>query len=140
MPVFEINYLAVLVAAIINMVVGATWYSPSVFGKKWAKDIGWDEAKMKQMQKSTNNGKSYAINFVAALLMGYVLAHVVDAWQATTVSQGLQAGFLAWLGFIAPAMIGSVLWESRPWRYYFISIGYYLVVLLANGVLLTLWV
>jgi hypothetical protein len=29
------NYLAVLVTAIVNMVIGALWYSPFLFAKPW---------------------------------------------------------------------------------------------------------
>ena len=36
MPV-ELNYLAILVAAAANMVVGALWYSPFLFGSIWRK-------------------------------------------------------------------------------------------------------
>ncbi len=35
-----VNYLAVLVAAIVGMVVGFIWYSPKVFGKMWMKLSG----------------------------------------------------------------------------------------------------
>lgn len=135
----EVNYLAILVAAIVNMVVGAMWYAPAFFGKKWAAGLGWDEAKMKAMQKEGNNGKSYVINFIAALVMAYVFAHILNGWQTATISEGLQAGFWVWLGLVATAMIGSVLWERKSWNFYAINTGYYLVVLLINGVLLTIW-
>ena len=40
-PNVDVNYLAVLVAAIINMVIGSIWYSPSMgFGKSWMKYSG----------------------------------------------------------------------------------------------------
>ena len=33
----EINYWAVLIATASSMVVGAIWYTPKVFGTRWAK-------------------------------------------------------------------------------------------------------
>jgi hypothetical protein len=57
----------------------------------------------------------------------------------TGVAAGLQAAFWNWLGFVAPVTIGSVLWESRPWKFWFITAGYYLVVLLINGAILAAW-
>ena len=33
----EINYWAVLLATLSSMVVGSIWYTPKVFGTRWAK-------------------------------------------------------------------------------------------------------
>lgn len=45
----EINYLAVLVAALANFFLGALWYSPVMFAKPWSKmifgDVPMEEAK-----------------------------------------------------------------------------------------------
>ena len=60
----QINYLAILVSAILSMVVGSIWYGP-LFGKKWAELIGADpndKKKMKEMQKSA--GPLYMVQFL----------------------------------------------------------------------------
>ncbi len=44
----DINYGAVLVAAIIEIVLGFLWYGP-FFGKMWMKSIGVTEGKTKGM-------------------------------------------------------------------------------------------
>lgn len=43
----EINFLALLVAAISTLVVGFIWYNPKVFGTIWMKESGMTEEKMK---------------------------------------------------------------------------------------------
>lgn len=48
MPEVNINYLAVLIAAIVSMIVGGLWYSPILFGKMWTKAMGWNEETMKE--------------------------------------------------------------------------------------------
>ncbi len=35
MPEVSVNLLAVLIAAVINMAIGALWYSPALFAKAW---------------------------------------------------------------------------------------------------------
>ena len=40
MPEFQINYLAVGVAALATFFLGALWYSPLLFGKLWLKAHG----------------------------------------------------------------------------------------------------
>jgi len=138
MPVYEVNYLAVLVAAIASMALGALWYSPRLFGKMWMSLMGFTEAHMAEAKKK-GMGKSYAIMFVGSLLMAYVLSHWIDATSSSTVGAGFQAGFWAWLGFIAPVTLGSVLWEGKSWKLWVLNNGYQLVLLLIMGALLSVW-
>ena len=42
----NINYLAVVVAAIVNMALGSLWYGP-IFGKAWIKMMKFSESDMK---------------------------------------------------------------------------------------------
>ena len=137
----DINYLAVLVAAISNMVLGFLWYGP-FFGKSWMKLMNLDKKKMEEAKKK-GMGKTYALAFVGALVMAYVLAHAIVFASAYLdvdgISAGLMAGFWNWLGFIVPVMLGMVLWDNKPWKLYFLNVGYYLVSLLVMGVILAVW-
>ena len=63
----DINYLAIIVAAIIYYVGGAIWYSPLLFAKSWMAAVGLTEEKMKEAQKQA--WKSYVTAFFAALLL-----------------------------------------------------------------------
>ena len=38
----DVNWLAVVVSAILSFMLGALWYSPLMFGKKWAEGVGMD--------------------------------------------------------------------------------------------------
>ena len=42
----EINYLAVLIATAVTMVLGFLWYSPVLFGNAWVKQIGLNKEEM----------------------------------------------------------------------------------------------
>lgn len=138
-----INYLAVLLSAIVAMVIGFLWYGP-LFGKKWSELMGWGPMtpeKMAEMQKKAR--PAYVITFVGALVMAYVLAHSIVFAGAflnvTGVSAGLQAAFWSWLGFVAPVTIGTVLWDGKPWMLWVINASYYFVLLLAMGIVLGFW-
>lgn len=135
----EVNYLAVLIAAVLNMAIGAYWYSPAGFGKQWAELMGWNsKAKMDEMKKGA--GKSYAWMFVGALIMSFVLANVVRLAGATTVVEGAMVGFWVWLGFVATVQVGSILWDNKPPKLFAINTGYSLLTLLVNGAILAIWV
>lgn len=134
MPSVDINYWAVLVAAAVNMGVGAAWYSGSLFGKQWAKAIG---GKIEDMKARANQG--YSISIVGALVMAFILSHFVSYAGSTTFADGLVTGFWLWLGFIAFIVASTVVFEGRNWKLWQINAGYWLVVLLINGGLLAAW-
>lgn len=138
MPDVEINYLAVLVVALLGgLALGFLWYGP-LFGKSWMKLIGFDQKSMDEMKKK-GMGKTYALSLFASFLMAYVLAFFVNYAQATTFVAGLQVGFWAWLGFVATTMLNSVLFGKKSWKLYQIDAGYQLVSLLIMGSVLAVW-
>jgi len=127
----HVNLLAVLVAAVINMVVGAAWYSPALFGKQWSAMIG---RKMEDMKSQA--GPGYAVSTVGALIESWVLAHLV---YGTDLANGLKMGFWIWLAFVGVTMAVGTVFAGRPWKLWMIDTGYFFVVLLAQGVLLATW-
>ena len=132
------NLLAVLVSGIISMFIGALWYSPLLFGKQWIKLMGFDEKELEKA-KAKGMGKSYFTAFIATLFTAYVIALFVSYANATTFTQGLTIGFWAWIGFIVPVLLNSVLWENKPQKLYAINIANYLVVFLLIGGILAVW-
>jgi len=141
-----INYIAVVVAAVVNMVLGFVWFGP-LFGKQWMTLMGMTPEKMNEMKTSSEFKNkmmmSYGIAFVMALIMAYVLVHSLifaqSYLQISGVSAGLMAGFWSWLGFVAPVTTGMVLWEGKSWKLWILTSGYYLVALLVMGLLLSYW-
>lgn len=131
-----LNFAAILVAAIVNMVIGALWYSPLLFGNIWVKAMKFNKAELKADKYM---GVRYAVAFLMGLLMVFVLAHYVDANEATTPSMGAQAAFWPWLGFMVPVLAGDILWNSKPFSVFVINASHYLVALLTAGVILAVW-
>ena len=135
----DINYLAVLVAAIVAMVIGALWYSPILFGKIWMKLSGFTKKDLKKA-KEKGMAKSYTIGFLASIVTAYVLAIFINFSQVSSVMDGVVIGALAWLGFIATTMLGIILWEGKPVKLYLINVSQYLVSLVVMGAILAVWV
>lgn len=133
MPSVEIHWLAVLVAAVINMVVGALWYSKGAFGKEWSKLTG------RKMEDMGGGGTGYLVAAVAALLQSWILAHFVAYAGSTTFFDGLITGFWLWLAFVAAVTAVNMVFEGRSWHLWKINAGYFFVVLLINGGLLAAW-
>ena len=137
-----INYLAVLAAAVLNMIVGFLWYGP-LFGKQWMALSGMSQDKL-EAAKQKGMGKSYALMFVGALAMAYVMSHALifasEYLGEVGVTAGLMTGFWNWLGFVAPVTLGTVLWDGKPWGLWILNNAYYLLSLMIMGVILALWV
>ncbi len=96
MPEFQINYLAVGVAALVTFFIGALWYSPLLFGKLWLKAHGYSE---EQMRKTA--GRAYIVSLFCYVVMAFVLAVLVSYTGVSTVPQGAFLGLLVWIGFLA---------------------------------------
>jgi hypothetical protein len=137
MPQADINYLAVLACGIVFMVVGALWYSPLLFAKPWMKAMGKSQEEIQAMQQGV--WKSYFVSLIGALVMAFVLAHIIDYVKADTALKGAQTGVWMWIGFVITSSLGGILFEGRPKALYFIYNGYQLVSLVLMGIILALW-
>jgi len=69
----DINWLAVLLAAVSSMVVGSIWYMPGVFGNAWMR---MTKSKMGKGATPAKMAWMYGSVFVASLVTAYILAHV----------------------------------------------------------------
>ncbi|MBX4189281.1 DUF1761 domain-containing protein [Candidatus Parcubacteria bacterium] len=139
MQAIDINYLAVVVAAVVQMVLGYLWYGP-LFGKKWMALMDIDP---NNMGDKSGMGKRYALMFIGSLIMSWVLVYAITYAGLTIgtigVTLGLLIGLMNWLGFIAPVTLGSVLWENKSWKLWWLNNGYYIVSLLLMGAILAAW-
>ena len=134
MPTVEINWVAILVATVINMVVGAIWYSKAMFAKQWAHLTG------RKMDEMGDGSTSYAITTLGAFVQAYILLHFVTYTRADTVVEGAMVGFWLWLGFVAITQGVNTVFAGTRKKLLAINTGYFLVVLLLNGALLAVWV
>ena len=133
MPEVDINLLAVLVAAVINMAVGMVWYSPVLFGSVWLAEIG------KKPEEIGDGKTGYVIATFSAIIMAYVLAHFVQYVGATSLVQGVQTGLWAGLGFVATTFATEHVFNGKTLKLYFINAGYHVVSLVLMGGLLAVW-
>jgi hypothetical protein len=132
MLTFDLNWLAVAVSAIVNMVVGALWYGP-FFGEPWMDELGYT------MDDLEGGGVGYLIAAVNSVLMAFVLANVVTWAGATGLGGGLLLGLMMWLGFTGFTFAANHSFEDRSLRLWAINSMVYLVSLLAMGGILAAW-
>ena len=132
----EVNYPAVVVAAIAPMIIGALWYGP-LFGRLWLSAHGHTPEQLEQMKQGM--GKAYGLSFVCYLAMATVLAYLLAWIGAINVATGLWMAFLCWLGFAATVGLTAHLFSDRKPSAYLIDVAYQLVYMLAMGAILGAW-
>ena len=135
MPPVHINYVAVVITAILSMVIGAIWYSPGVFGTAWMALVG---KKPEDLQKGMTP-RSYGLMFVAALVLSFVLVTVIRAAGVHSAMGGIKVGIAMWIGFVLTTSAGLVIFEGRPVKLYWLNNGYHGVTLVINGAILAAW-
>lgn len=129
-----INWLAVLAAVVVRMLVGGLWYSPLLFVKPWQALTGVTPETMR-----SGLGKAIALDLVMSLLMAVVLAEILGLAHITDWLNGALIGAGAWFGFVLATQLPLMTYENRPLKLVAINTGAILVSLLLMGALLGLW-
>lgn len=130
-----VNYLAIILAAISSLVIGSLWYSKLLFGKQWMKLVGLTEEKAKTKILSATMGM-----LVLSLLMAYMLSHVtfvsMEVFGYSAHTAGISSGFMIWIGFVLPVLLGMSLFEQRSIKLTWINLSNWLVTLLVMGLII----
>jgi fructose-specific phosphotransferase system IIC component len=135
---FDVNYLAIAVAAIAAMVVGFLWYSQALFGKMWMKEMKFSKESMDRAKEKGMTG-TFVATFIALLVVGFVLTHVIQAFDVAGVRGGVEAGFWVWLGFVATTGFIHSLYGQKSKRLFLIDTFHNLAVFLVIGGILGAW-
>jgi uncharacterized membrane protein len=130
----QINFPAVVVAALARVVLVSLWWSPLLFLNPWMK---LTENTRETMKSGMAKGTAFAI--AGSIVMAVVLDYVLQRVQARSTAEGAAAAFLLWLGFVAVTMLSSVIYERKPFRLFLINCGFQITALLIMGEILAVW-
>lgn len=132
------NYIAIVAAAVASMVIGSLWYGP-LFGKTYMRAMGmgdWNkksDAEKKAAKRSMM--WSYLWQFVASLVMFYVLARVTNG---LTLTNAIGVAVWAWVGFVVPLKLGDALWGGKM-TLFWLGISNMFVTLVVGAAILGYW-
>jgi len=135
-PFSAVTGLAILGAAFASVIIAYLWYHPRIFGGMWMRLSGITP-------EMADRGKRRMLlhtffGFLAGIPIAYVMFWFGAAWSVYDWTGALQLAFWCWIGFTAPTLLGSVLWEQRPFRLYLIDAFYWLVTMMVMA-LIILW-
>lgn len=132
----EVNYLAVIAAIAVNMIVGAVWYSPLLFARPWMAANGLTEEQIKAQGSAT---RGYVVSVIASIVIAFAIALFAQAAGADAAIDGLLLGLAAGVGFVATTSAANYIFESRPLKLYLINSGYPVVSFTLIGLLIGAW-
>ncbi len=137
----KINFLAILVAVVVNFFIGFLWFMP-LFGKAYGKEMHFENMESKKGEML--RGMIFMV--IGNFLFAYVFAHNISAWYFVPGMQNmgvlqntLMSGLFTWLGFYFPGHLSATVWERKSWKLTFIQGGYSLVSLLVVAFILIVW-
>jgi hypothetical protein len=125
-----VNWLAIIIAAIANIIIGFLWYGTWAFGKSWMQLSG------RSMGEGQQPGPLYALTIVGAIVQAIAMSWFASQTGVHSGSAGAILGLLVGLGFIAPAMFADVLFAGRPARLYAITAGYQVLAAVVQGAII----
>lgn len=157
----HVNFIAVLIAAIIPMVMGFIWYNPKVFGTAWMAASGMTPEKAKQSNMAVVFGVSFLMSLLLAFSIQFMVIHqyhvtslffklpiddvnspegalyhqIMDllgsSWR--TFKHGALHGFIGGLFIALPIMCTNALFEGKGFKYIMINAGYWIVTMMIMG-------
>ena len=127
----ELNWLAVVAAAVSAFVIGGIWYGP-LFKNAWCREAGIDMG-----ANPKHPAKVFGAAFVAALV-----AAVAFAWwigPAPELEYAVRHGFLAGFGIAAMSFAINYAFAGRSLKLWLIDGGYHTLQFAVYGMILGLW-
>jgi hypothetical protein len=133
-----LNYLAIVIAAIVAWVAGAVWYT--ALGKIWTQAQGLTLEKMHENKSKPGAYLPFIYCLVAELVMAWVLAGLMAHLGAGQVRllNGVVSGAFCWLGFVITTLVVGNTFALRDMRLIWIDGGHWLIVLLLMGAIIGL--
>jgi hypothetical protein len=137
MDISNINFLAVLVAALASFALGSVWYSPLMFGKSWQKAVGLTDDDIKNSNMLLTFGFSFLLMFIMAF--GLALLFKGHNSNETNWFVGLVHGLFVGLFFIATSYGVNMLYQRKPFKLWIIDAGYQITLLGIMGTIIGAW-
>lgn len=108
----ELDYLAIGVATVLQIICGWVWYMP-LFGKTWGAMHGYDQLSEEEQDAAQKEMWPYlGFQFLGTLMTTFVLALFAAELPSEWNTYGI-AGFF-WLGFIVPTQVSAVMFGGTP--------------------------
>ena len=143
----ELNYIAIIVAGLVPMLLGYLWYNV-LFKKPWMESLGFTQADIEGGNMAVIMGVSVLTSIILALGLkaNIELTHkdVSDAGELIytsfhTFKHGALHGLMTGVLLGVPALISNSLFQRNTGKNILLNVGYWLLTFAVMGGILDMW-
>ncbi len=139
----NINWLALIIGALVPMIMGFIWYNPKLFGNAWMKSLGYTEDDFKDQ----NMPVIFGVSFVMALVLSFFVISMLgihnyfsdDGTYAHNFGHGAYHGIMLAIMMAVPVLVTNSLFEKRNWTNILINVGYWIATIAIMGGVVSLF-
>lgn len=130
----DLNYLAILAAVIINQAIGSLWYSPILFGKIWAEEVGINPSDIDK--KAATRG--LMIGAFLSIFVYFIVAVIIGLTNTHCWSDGAFIGFI--LGMLVSFQSAvNFVYEDKSRKLFLINSLFNIISYSIGGTIIGLW-
>jgi hypothetical protein len=122
-----IDWVGVIVATVVAMVIGGLWYGP-LFSKSWMGYIGKTQEELR-----AQGGLGYLFALLGSFATAIVMSYVTQWAGAEGFGEGALVGIVMWAGFLVSTQVTGSVFEGRPYGLIMINSGNSLLTFLIVG-------
>jgi hypothetical protein len=130
----DLNWLAILVAAVSAFMLGGVWYGP-LFKNAWCREAGIDP----NAAPKSHPAKTFGIAFVASLIAAYGFAMLLHLMHTDTLWAAVHAGVMVGFFYVAMSFGINYAFAGRSFKLWAIDAGYHILQFALYGAILGAW-
>lgn len=131
LPPFDLNWLAVIAAAVSAFVLGGLWYGP-LFKHSWCRETGIEPDRAPK-----HPARVFAVAFACSLLAALIFALMLGS--TATAIDGAKVGFVVGGFFVATSFGINYAFAQRSLQLWMIDAGYHIVQFSLYGLIIGAW-
>ncbi|MFK7932464.1 MAG: DUF1761 domain-containing protein [Saprospiraceae bacterium] len=143
----DLNFLPILVAALIPTITGMLWYGP-LFKNQWIKSTGKTE---EELMEGFKMPLVMGFSLVGSFFISFIVNATIELTHKTveageliygshhTFGHGMLHGSFFALFLVGPILIMNGLYERKPWSNILIHLGYWVLTIGLIGGLTDAW-
>jgi hypothetical protein len=129
----EINWLSVIVAALIAFAIGGLWYSPLLFSKQWQAELKLKDEELKNANMPLIFGTTFFLNIIGAFALDLFIG------PESNLVKGMLFGLLVSIVWISTSLGINYLFSRKSLKLFLIDAGYFIVFFTVMGAILGAW-
>lgn len=156
----QINFIALLAAGLVPIIVGFIYYHKKVVGNAWMNVTGMTEEKAREGNMAIIFSVSYILSIMLAFALNSLVIHqnglfslfggdesnelykqVFDLTKDNfrTFGHGALHGFITSVFVGLPILGTNALFEQKGWKYIWINVGYWAITITIMGGIICAW-